>query len=154
MNRNSVLTKILASLGTVLAWLPILATVLFSAAAFITRHKFLFDYLMPAELFPLALAGGGLLLWAALRARAHRGLIGGGLALAAGLLVGGQVLASITGLASGDTQPYGIWWALVFASIVVYSLAVVAIGIGGVLLLHDLFDASPTEAENRQVRSD
>jgi peptidoglycan/LPS O-acetylase OafA/YrhL len=109
---------------------------------------FRFDYLMPAELFPATLVGGGLLIWAALRARSRRRLIGWGLGIAVGLLVGGQVLAVVTGLASGETEPAGWWWALVLASIVIYTLALVVIGVGGVLLLRDLFKPSrlPTES--------
>jgi peptidoglycan/LPS O-acetylase OafA/YrhL len=106
--------------------------------ALISTHGFdyttCFDYLMPAELFPLALAGGCLLIWAALRARSRRGL-----GIAAGLLVVGQVLAVVTGLASGETEPAGWQWALVLASIAGYSLALVVVGVGGLLLLRDLF---------------
>ena len=120
-------------------WFPILAPILLSAAVIIKERMFRFDYLMPAELFPAALVGGCLLLWAALRARSRRTLIGWGLGIAIGLLAGGQVLAVVTGLASGETEPAGWWWALVLASIVVYSLALVVIGVGGLLLLRDLF---------------
>jgi len=74
---------------------------------------------MPAELFPAALVGGGSLLWAALRVRLCRRLIGWGLGVAIGLLVGGQVLAVVTGLASGETEPAEAWGVLVLASIVV-----------------------------------
>jgi hypothetical protein len=146
MEKKGVLTKILAIVGTVLVWFPILAPVLLSVAVIIKERMFRFDYLMPAELFPAALVGGGLLIWAALRARSRRRLIGWGLGIAVGLLVGGQVLAVVTGLASGETEPTGWWWALVLASIVVYSLALVVIGVGGVLLLRDLFKPprSPT----------
>jgi hypothetical protein len=148
MEKKGVLTKILAIVGTVLVWFPILAPVLLSVAVIITERMFRFDYLMPAELFPATLVGGGLLIWAALRARSRRRLIGWGLGIAVGLLVGGQVLAVVTGLASGETEPAGWWWALVLASIVVYSLALVVIGVGGVLLLRDLFKPSrlPTES--------
>jgi hypothetical protein len=139
MKKKSIFTIILVIVGTVLVWFPILAPVLLTVAAFIQARTFLFDYLMPAELFPSALAGGVLLVWAALRARSRRGLIGWGLGIAIGLLVGGQTLAVATGLASGETEPGGWSWALVIASIVAYALAVVAIGIGGVLLLRDLF---------------
>lgn len=147
MGKKGVLTKILAIVGTVLVWLPILAPVLLSVAVIIKERRFQFDYLMPAELFPATLVGGGLLIWAALRARSRRRLIGCGLGIAVGLLLGGQVLAVVTGLASGETEPVGWWWALVLASIVVYSLALVVIGIGGVLLVRDLFKppSSPTE---------
>jgi len=148
MEKKGVLTKILAIVGTVLVWFPILAPVLLSVAVIIKDRMFRFDYLMPAELFPATLVGGGLLIWAALRARSRRGLIGWGLGIAVGLLVGGQVLAVVTGMASGETEPAGWWWALVLASIVIYSLALVVIGVGGVLLLRDLFKPSrlPTES--------
>ena len=146
MEKKGVLSKVLAIVGTVLVWLPILAPVLLSVVLVITEREFRFDYLMPAELFPATLVGGGLLIWAALRAHSRRRLIGWGLGIAVGLLVGGQVLAVVTGLASGETEPTGWWWALVLASIVVYSLALVVVGVGGVLLLRDLFrpSCSPT----------
>lgn len=148
MEKKGVLTKILAIAGTVLVWFPILAPVLLSVAVIIKERMFRFDYLMPAELFPAILAGGGLLIWAALRARSRRGIIGWGLGSAVGLLVGGQALAVVTGLASGETEPAGWWWALVLASIVVYSLALVVIGVGGVLLLRDLFKPSRLSTES------
>ncbi len=148
MEKKGVLTKILAIVGTVLVWFPILTPVLLSVAVIIKERMFRFDYLMPAELFPATLVGGGLLIWAALRRRSRRRLIGWGFGIAVGLLLGGQMLALVTGLASGETEPAGWWWALVLASIVVYSLALVVIGVGGVLLLRDLFKPSrfPTES--------
>jgi len=139
MEKKGIFTKALAISGTVLAWIPILAPVLFAAASRIQAGMFRFDYLMPAELFPAALAGGCLLLWAALRARARRGLIGGSLAGAVVLPVVGQALASATGLASGRTEPTGWPWALVLASLALYVLALLVLGVGGVLLLRDLF---------------
>jgi hypothetical protein len=139
MEKKNVFTKILAIIGTVLVWFPILAPVLFSVAKIIQSRMFRFDYLMPAELFPFALVGGGLLFWAALRAHSRRGIIGWGFGIATGLLVAGQVLAVATGLASGKIEPTGWWWALVIASIAGYSLLLVVIGVGGALLLRDLF---------------
>jgi hypothetical protein len=139
MGKKNLLTKELASVGTGLVWIPILAPIIFSAIRFMSRHRFNFDYLMPAELFPVALVGGGLLLWAALRAHSRRGIIGGGLGVAAGMLVGGQALAVVTGLASGETAPTGWPWALVLASIGAYALALVVTGVGGILLVRDLF---------------
>jgi hypothetical protein len=139
MNRKQTLTKALAVLGTVIVWLPLLAPFAFGALAFSTKRGFRFDYLMPAELFPVVMLGGGLLFWAALRAHSRRGLIGGGLAAAAALLVGGQALAVVTGLASGAIEPAGWPWVLVLASLGLYALSLVAAGVGGGLLLRDLF---------------
>jgi hypothetical protein len=140
--KKDILTKGLAIIGTALVWFPILAPVVLSVIGLIADGLFRFDYLMPAELFPAALAGGGLLLWAALRARSRRGLIGWGLGSAVGTLVGGQALAVAAGFASGDVEPAGWLWALVLASIAIYSLALVVIAIGGALLVGDLFKSS------------
>jgi len=139
MEKRGVLTKALAVVGTVLVWFPIFATLTTSVVGTIAHRVFRFDYLMPAELFPAAFVGGGLLMWAALRARSRRGLIGWGLGVVVGLLLGGQALAAVTGLASGETEPAGWFWALVVASLVIYSLALMEIGVAGVLLVRDLF---------------
>jgi hypothetical protein len=113
MRRTGALTKVLAILGTTLVWLPLLAPIFFSVLFFIRARLLRFDYLMPAELFPVALLGGALLLWAAVR-------------------------AEVTGLASGATEPVGWWPALVLASVAAYSLALVGAGVGGIGLLRDL----------------
>ena len=84
----------------------------------------------------VAFVGSGvLLLWAAVRMHARRALIGGALGAAIVLLGGGQALAVVTGLASGETEPVGLPWALVLGALMLYDAAVVAMGIGGVLLL-------------------
>jgi hypothetical protein len=142
MAKKDAFTKILAIAGTALVWLPILAPILFTAVFLLARHFFRFDYLMPAELFPVALTGGGLLFWAAIRARSRWGPVGWGLGVAGLCLIGGQALAVVTGLASGETEPGGWESALVLASLFIYTLALVAIGVGGVLLLRDVFKPS------------
>jgi lipid-A-disaccharide synthase-like uncharacterized protein len=139
MRKTNALTNGLAVLGTVLVWCPLLAPIFFSVMFLIRARLLRFDYLMPAELFPVGLLGGVLLLWAAVRARSRVRLIGWGLGIAAGLLVGGQVLATVTGLASGATEPAGWWPALVLLSLAAYSLALLAVGVGGIGLLRDLF---------------
>ena len=143
MENKNVFTKILAIAGTVLVWVPIAAPIFFSLALFFSRPIFRLDYLMPAELFPLVLVGGGLLLWAALRSRAFRGLISLSLGCAVVLLFGLQGLAVVTGLADGRTQPGGWQWALVMAGLIGYILAVIVLGVGGILLIRDLFKAKP-----------
>lgn len=148
MNKKDIVTKILAIVGTVLMWLPILAPVLFSVMFFIAENKFQLDYLMPAELFPVGLLGGGLLIWASIRARSRLRIIVWGLGTAVVMLVGSQALAAVTGLASGEIEPVGWQWTLVMAGLIVFSLALVVTGIGGVLLLKDLFKSSRLPAEN------
>jgi len=89
-----------------------------------------------------------LLIWAALRARSRRRLIGWGLGIAVGSLVASQGLAVVTGLASGATPPTGWQMVLVLTILAVYSLTLVVIGIGGVLLVRELFKAPSSPAEH------
>jgi hypothetical protein len=145
MRNMGALTRTLAVVGTVLAWLPIVATVVMAVPGSLLRGAVQVDYLMPAELFPVALAAGAVLLWAALRARSRVAPIAWGLGLTAGMLVGGQALAVATGLASGATQPSGVAWAVVMASLVLYTLLIVELGVAGVLLVRDVF-ASEADA--------
>lgn len=138
MNKT-VFTQILALLGVLSVGFTLLAPILIGAIFVIRTGLFRFDFLMPAELFPLVLAGGGLLLWAALRARRYRWLIGGALGAAMVLLVGGQGLAVATGLASGERAAQGFWYITVLVAITGYTLAVVLLAVGGIRLLIDLF---------------
>ena len=100
------------------------------------------DYLMPAELFPLVLVGGLLLLWASLRMRTHRRLIAWAFGAAVVLPWVGQGIAVLTGLANGETEATGWRWALVIGFIMAYNLAVIVLGVGGILLLRRLFKAA------------
>jgi hypothetical protein len=138
MANKGVLTKVLAVIGTVFAWLPILATILTGGIVSLVRGEFQVDYLMPAELFPAVLTGGALLLWAALRARSRRALVGESLGAATALWFGMQAVAEVTGLASGRTGPVGWPWWLVISALALYTVSVVALGVAGVLLLRAL----------------
>jgi hypothetical protein len=139
MPKRDALTKGLAIAGTVLIWIPLLLPILFGLARYTRAGIFRVDYLMPAELFPIVAIGGCLILWAALRARSRQRLIGWGIGIAVAALIGSQALAVVTGLASGETEPVGIWWALVVALYALYPLALVLIGVGGASLLGGLF---------------
>ncbi len=139
MEKKDVLTKILAVFGTVLMWLPVLAPIILGVGSLIFAGMFRFDYLMPAEMFPSAVLGGAMLLWAALRTHSHRKLIGWGLVTAVVILFGGQAIAVVTGLASGKTEPTPMLMALVLTPIMIYALALAVVGVGGVQLSRDLF---------------
>jgi RsiW-degrading membrane proteinase PrsW (M82 family) len=89
------------------------------------------DYLMPAELGILVFVGGALLLWAAIRAKSRQGIITWGLGIAAVSIV---ILNSF-----GDVVPGSLEWAIVVGLLIAYSLAIVVMGVGGVLLWRVLF---------------
>jgi hypothetical protein len=147
MRRTDVLTKVLAIVGTNLVWWPLVASI-YSAITSSGVHRLRFDYLMPAELFPLVLLGGALLLWASVRARSRVRLIGWGLVIVVGALVAGQGLAMVTGLASGRTEPGGWQARLVLAWLAAYTLALVIVGVAGILLLRDLFRPAGSSARS------
>lgn len=146
MENKGTLTKLLAIAGTVLVWFPILAPILLTTIFFIQEQIFRFDYLMPAELGLFAFGGGILLVVAAIRARSHVKLIGWGLGIAFVMVVGGQAIAVATGLADGTTEPGGWQWVLVLGSLIAYTVAVVAVGVGGILLVRNLFQSHPLNA--------
>lgn len=139
MKKTDGLTKGLALIGTVLMWFPIVVTLGFGAMRTIATGRLSVDWLMPAELFPVVLVGGALLLWASLRAHSRRGLVIAGVAATAGLLVLGQLLAVVTGLASGETEPTGWEAVVVTGAIALYAAGVVVLAVAGVLLVRDLF---------------
>jgi hypothetical protein len=143
MGNKGVFTKMLAIVGAVLVWFPILAPVLLLMAGLLGEGVFRFDYLMPAELFPFALLGGLMMLWASLRAKVHLKLIAWGLGAAVVLLGGSQGLAVVTGLANGTTTPGGWALPLVLAALIGFIIALVAVGVGGVLLLRDVYKPTP-----------
>lgn len=138
MNKKEILIKYLAITGTVLTWVPILAPILFSVIFIFTRKMFRFDYLMPAELFPFALSGGILLFGVAVRSKSRQKIIGWSLGSSMVFLMGGQMLAVVSGLASGEREPTGIWWFLVLTTLIMYTLSIILIGISGILLVRDL----------------
>jgi hypothetical protein len=146
MNGKRVLLKILAVIGTILIWFPIAATVLISVIGSIQAGQFLFDFLMPMELFPAILVGGILLLWAAWKAHSRVKMIALGFVVMVVMLIGIQAFAVLTGIASGPATPSAWHWAVITAAIVFYSLALVDVAAAGILLVFDLFKNRPVAA--------
>jgi len=134
-----VLARIFAIVGTVLAWLPLAAPLVLAFVSLGFDGRFRFDYLMPAEVFPVALAAGAVLVAGAILARSRVALIIASFAAAVVLLVGSQVLAVVTGMASGRIEAAGWPWAVALAALIGYELALAVLGVGGALLVLALF---------------
>jgi hypothetical protein len=143
MNGKNILNKIMVIIGTVLVWFPIITPILLGLSFLGRRPVFRVDYLMPAELFPVVLVGGLLLLWSSLRMKALRGLVISTLVGSVVFYVGMDLIAVATGLASGATQPAGWQFALVITVLILYILVVIAMGIAGILLWRLLFIRKP-----------
>ena len=137
-NNNNFLTKILAIAGTMLVWIPVVFTVAIAIIGTISDKIIRFDYLMPAELCPFAIGGALLLLWASVRVRLKQKIFGSGLGSTIFLLISAQLIASLSGLASGEVEPIGWAWILALACIALYSLVLIQIGVAGILLIKEL----------------
>jgi hypothetical protein len=137
------LSKILAVAGTVLVCFPVAFMIITSVAGSIAEGRFLLDYLMPAEFFLVVMAGGLLLLWAAIRAHQHLKAVIVGLAAAAFFLVTCQLAATVSGIASGAAPPEGPVFVVIIAALAAYSLAVVWLDVTGILLSRKLIKSRP-----------
>ena len=131
MEKKDSLSKILTIVGTILAWFPIAAPFIFGFISLSMDGIYRFDYLMPAEFGFLAFAGGAMLLWAALRTRKRLQIIAWGFGIT---VVALAVIIQIGGVIPGTLE-----YALAIGLLVVNSLAMVLMGIGGALLWRDLF---------------
>ena len=136
MEKKKTLSKILTVAGTVLVWLPLLAPFIFGFVSLSMDGIYRYDFLMPAELGIMVFVGGALLLWAANRTLLRRKIIGWGLAAAA---VSMAVLFAL-----GDVETTGWEFVVAIGLLVTYSLGILVMGIGGVLLWRELFN-KPTE---------
>lgn len=138
-------TKALAIFGTVFVCIPVLLPIFFWVFSAKNSHPYNFDFILPAEFSPLAILGGGLLLWAVQHTgvasyfSAHRRLIGETILIAFVSLVASQVLAVTTGLADGSRDLSGFPWLLVVTFLAIYTLTLLALVTGGILLIADLF---------------
>ncbi len=139
MQKRDIFTKILAIVGTILVGLPVVAPIVFGLLRLFRGASFLVDYLMPAELGFLVLAGALMLLWAAVRVRAYIKWIAWSIGLAILLVVGAQWLAVVTGLADGSTLEGGWQSAVVYAGIIGYDLAVISLLVAGIQLIRKVF---------------
>ncbi|MFC2065393.1 hypothetical protein ACFLXB_09900 [Chloroflexota bacterium] len=131
MEKKDSLSKTLTIIGTILVWLPIAAPFIFGFISLGTDGVYRFDYLMPAEFGFLAFAGGAILLVAAVRTRKQLVLIALGLVIAVASLV---VIMQV-----GGVMPDTMQYTLVVGLLVLFSLAIILMGIAGILLWRYLF---------------
>ena len=99
----------------------------------------LFDYFTLAELFPIVALGLVLLVLASLVSRTFARWFGWGSVAALVALSGGQIFASVSGLASGALAPTGSAVAIVIVSTVVFDLVIVGLAVLGIVLIRRLF---------------
>ena len=110
------------------------------------------DFLMPGELFPLVFIGGVLLIWASLKSHKLQLPVCLSFGLALALLLGSQGLAVVTGLANGSLGKDSPWFIVVIIIFALYVLAVIALGVFGVLLYRRLRQSSSQPLDNSSAQ--
>lgn len=141
--KKLVSTQLLAVFGTILVLLPFLGVFVTSFYRLLRIGKLNLDYLAPAEFFIVVLVGAILLIWAAAWAKKRLAQVLWTFGTALGLLILSQGIAVWTGLASGQTPGSGWQMILVSGMLIAYDLAILALGILGVLLVRDVRDQQP-----------
>lgn len=139
MEKNGKFLKILTVVGTVLVWIPLVVPILLSIPVTVSTGTLRFDYLMPAELSPFSLFGGLMLAVAAFLARSYRKPILWSLLISVVALVGGQIYAVVSGLASGSIAAEGLPWAVVLTSLAVYVAALLVLGLAALRFTRSMF---------------
>jgi hypothetical protein len=139
MERSKFWTKVIATCGSVLIWLPLAAPLVLGLIVTITDGKFIFDYLMPGEMFPVLFVGAGLAIWAALRTKQYVKGISWSVGAAILFLLASQGTAMLTGLANGQVSADGWQWVLTLSIYICFLLASVTLGIFSLLLTIRVF---------------
>ena len=145
--QKSALSKIFAISGSLFLWAPILFMLVGAIWSSFQSKSFLFDYFTLAELFPIVALGLVLLVLASLVSRIFAKWFGWGSVAALVALSGGQIFASVSGLASGALAPTGSAVAIVIVSIVVFDLVVLGLAVLGIVLIRRLFQKQEPAAQ-------
>ena len=146
--QKSALSKIFAISGSLFLWAPILFMLVGAVWGSFQSKSVLFDYFTLAELFPIVALGLVLLVLASLVSRTFAKWFGWGSVAALVALTGGQIFATVSGLASGALAPTGSAIAIVIVSIVVFDLVIIALAVLGIVLIRRLFQKpGPVAAE-------
>lgn len=147
MKTKIIWAKILTIGGIILVALPILAPIVFGLISLAGTGQFRFDYLMPAEYFPIVLIGAVLLLLAAIQAKKQVKLIAwlfGGVLISLTLLM---IVPIATGAANDINGPTGIVLVALQTVLVLFWLAVIALLTGGIFLVVELFTKKAKEKQ-------
>jgi hypothetical protein len=103
------------------------------------------DYLMPFEVYPVAVVGFILVLLASLRARLRRGAVGISIGVMLGGVVLGAVAAQLTGIAN-SVETLEAWrYAVVIGFGAISLIGQLTLAVIGILLVRDLSEAKQAD---------
>jgi hypothetical protein len=143
MSRRDATTKTIATIGSVVVALPIVAPLVLGLRFAGGPVGYRVDYLMPFEVYPVTVVGMILVVWAAMRAHAHRR----GVWLSIAGMIGGILLAGISAQVTGianSVETLARWKYVLTAALGAGSLvAQVALIVMGFLIVRDAGSAQP-----------
>ena len=134
MKKQSVFTRVLIIVGSILVWVLALLQIVFSFRPLPGGGKFHLDYLLPAVLALFCLLGGVLLIWAAIRAKTGRKLVIWSFAAAVFFLVYSQLMTVWLGLVADQLGESAWQMTIVFGLQLLYWAALALLGIAGIRL--------------------
>jgi hypothetical protein len=136
-----------AVIGTILIWLPVIFMLITGIIGSLRANQFLMDYLLPAELFFVEVIGCILLIIASLLANIMKKIIIIMSIVIVVVLPACQLIAVVSGMASGAMTPDGLIWYLVLGLLFIYDILIVVIGILGIRLIY-MIHAAQGEIRN------
>ncbi len=120
--RKEKAVKILGMIFTIISLLPICLPIVFSIVFFMKTGNFVYDILMPAEMFYFTLIGGiGMAILILLKKNSPKRLIIF-TTLSIINVFTSQIYANLTGLSFGKIRPAGMYLAVLIVFIVLYHL--------------------------------
>lgn len=137
--------KILIVVAVVSLWFPFAFALLLAFNQMIAHGIFVFDYLLPAELFWLEALGLVSLIGVAVWRRRMIKRILWTIAFIFMFLVSGLSYAVLTGLANGTIEPDGIELYVTAGLLIAFDVGLVACGFFGFLLAQEIFQEVPVE---------
>jgi hypothetical protein len=146
MGKHDALTKTLAVVGTTLLVLPLVAPLVLGLGLLGGPMGYRVDYLMPFEVYPIALVGMALVLWASIRAHARTKAVGAAIAVMLGGFALAAVAAQVTGIANSEEELEAWRYAVTIGFAAMSLLGQAALAAIGALIARDSIRASHVEA--------
>jgi len=135
VSKNNKFKIIFLILGCILLWFPFTLPLIFAFFSLVQNGHFLFDFLIPLEIFPVVLIGALLITATFLISKIHMKIIISSLIGVICSLLFVLIYSQISGLASGETGILSLSGSLIVLSIIIYYFSAITIGIMGLLHL-------------------
>lgn len=147
MQNKTYWVRVMIAAGIMIVLSPLLIMVLASAIHLFRSGFLVFDYLLPAELFPLVLIGGLLLLAVSLSQKMEQRLVGLGLAipvLSLMLLIG---YARLSGMDSSPDGPGTVQRVMIGLLMATYIAGLIVLAWGGIKMNRRISVALPASPD-------